>query len=690
MKNIIILFLILPIFAFGQKNRTGRVFEVVNTTKARVGDFQSFEIFDQQTRNASNNYSNAVEDGVIVAFNQLKINTLLSQDPQQMKLTIPLKSNGETIDLELVQVDIFSPEFKAITSAGVDITEEVDLGKHYRGVIAGNSNSLVSISIFETQINGFIANEEGNFTIGKLEDSSIDHIIYKDSDLKTIQNFTCATVDDGQGYTAQQLSYSNVNGQDPGDAVDLYIEAGQSVQNIFNGDITNTMAFLTGVFGQSIVLFANDGIDARISSMFVWTVPDPYTSNDSIGQLDRFRVHTGQGAFDGDLGILVENQGNVGGIASGISGICAPNTDDSLCFAGFAGPAYQIVPIYSFNVYLITHELGHLMGSRHTHACVWNGDNTAIDGCAGFTEGGCPLPPLPPGGGTIMSYCASTGVGIDFNLGFGPQPAAVILNNIDASGNCLNPFGTLIPPTAVCTNYTAVLDSNGNATIVPADVDYDSYDDIGIVTYAIDIDTFDCNDIGDNDVLLTVTDTDGLSNTCLAIVKVEDDTDPVVTNCPADFTVMVEGLYDLLDYTGVVTATDNCPIIITQDPAAGTQLPEGAHTITLTAEDGDGNEGSCSFVITVDDILGVGDNTLLSSIVMYPNPTNEIVRLINPQNLELEVISIYDLTGRLIKTVDLRGMGLEISVDLSGLASANYMVVIQGAQSLATKQLIKR
>lgn len=689
MKNIIILFLILPFLAFGQENSPGKVFELVNATKAKVGDFQSFEIFDQQTRNASNNYSNAVEDGVIVSFDQSKINTLLSQDPQQMKLTIPLKSDGETVDLELVQVDIFSPEFKATTNTGLDITEEIDLGKHYRGVIAGNSNSLVSISIFETQINGFIANEEGNFTIGKLKDSSIDHIIYKDTDLKNIQNFSCATVDDGQGYTAQQLSYPNANGQDPGDAVDLYIEAGQSIQNMFGGDITNTMAFLTGVFGQSIVLYANDGIDARISSMFVWTIPDPYVLTNSTGQLNRFRALKGQGAWDGDLGILVENQ-NVGGVASGFSGICAPNTDDSLCFAGFAGAAYQNVPIYSWNVFVITHELGHLMGSRHTHACVWNGDNTAIDTCSGFTEGSCPLViPNPPAGGTIMSYC-HLNVGINFSLGFGPQPAAVILNNIDATGNCLNPLGTLIPPTAVCTNYTAILDGFGNATIVPADVDYDSYDDIGIVTYSIDIDTFDCNDIGDNDVLLTVIDGDGLSNTCVAIVKVEDDTDPVVTDCPADFTVMVEGLYDLPDYTGDVTATDNCPVTITQDPAPGTQLPEGAHTITLTAEDGDENQGSCSFVITVDDILGIGDNIFVSSIVLYPNPTNEIVQLSNPQNLELEAISIYDLTGRLIKTVDLRDMGLEASINLSELASGNYMVIIQGVKSHITKQLIKR
>ena len=58
---------------------------------------------------------------------------------------------------------------------------------------------------------------------------------------------------------------------------------------------------------------------------------------------------------------------------------------------------------------VVTHEQGHLMGSRHTHACVWNGNNTAIDGCgpaAGYGyEGSCSGAPIPSGGGTIMSYC---------------------------------------------------------------------------------------------------------------------------------------------------------------------------------------------------------------------------------------------------------------------------------------------
>ena len=85
---------------------------------------------------------------------------------------------------------------------------------------------------------------------------------------------------------------------------------------------------------------------------------------------------------------------------------------------------------------MVAHEEGHLLGSDHTHDCAWNGNNTKIDACgdfAGYTVTGCPqtVPALPAGGGTIMSYCHLTTVGINFSLGFGPQPKAVILNNVN-------------------------------------------------------------------------------------------------------------------------------------------------------------------------------------------------------------------------------------------------------------------
>jgi hypothetical protein len=91
---------------------------------------------------------------------------------------------------------------------------------------------------------------------------------------------------------------------------------------------------------------------------------------------------------------------------------------------------------------VVTHEFGHLFGSLHTHACVWNGNNTAIDGCFGYVEGSCPLPGYPTGGGTIMSYCQLEGrPGINFNLGFGPQPGNVIRNSVN-NASCLQSCDT--------------------------------------------------------------------------------------------------------------------------------------------------------------------------------------------------------------------------------------------------------
>ncbi len=55
----------------------------------------------------------------------------------------------------------------------------------------------------------------------------------------------------------------------------------------------------------------------------------------------------------------------------------------------------------------------------------------------------------------------NTSVGINFNLGFGPQPQAVILNNIEAVGNCLDEEDTTDPPVAVCKTHIVTLDGSG-------------------------------------------------------------------------------------------------------------------------------------------------------------------------------------------------------------------------------------
>ncbi|MEZ4874702.1 MAG: HYR domain-containing protein [Flavobacteriaceae bacterium] len=447
MKKILLLLAVfLPLMVFSQ-GRIGRIAEDVVSTKIKPGKFKPYELFNNGFTKASGTHKDAVRQGIVLDFSPAKVADLVQKNPREIELTLPINERGETVTLELIQKEIFSSNFRVRTSDGQDITNTIDRGKHYRGIVAGKPHSLVGISIFNNEVMGFISFGEGNYVIGRLQDSQSKHIIYNERDLLMEDPFSCTTPDDGVGYSAEQLQAPQ--NRDPGDVVCIYIEAGQSVFNAFGGNLTNTTNFLNGVFANCYTLYANEGIPMQTSEMFIWTTADPYNGANTGQQLSAFQAQTS--SINGNLGHLVEVQ-NIGGLAAGFSGICAANVDDSLCFSGFSGTSFNTVPTFSFNVMIITHEMGHLLGSRHTHACVWNGNNTAIDGCAGFTEGGCPLPPSPPGGGTIMSYCHNDPVGVDFTQGFGPQPGAVVLNTVNTPGNCLIGTCSAAPANDLCAN----------------------------------------------------------------------------------------------------------------------------------------------------------------------------------------------------------------------------------------------
>jgi hypothetical protein len=136
--------------------------------------------------------------------------------------------------------------------------------------------------------------------------------------------------------------------------------------------------------------------------------------------------------FNGDIAQLLSYKAS-GGIAY-VNTLCNGNPDYRMSFASI-GSSFNTVPTYSWTVMVCTHEFGHLLGSNHTHACAWNGNNTAIDGCY-TTEGSCSQPPIPSNGGTIMSYCHLTSAGINFTQGFGTQPGNVIRNKV-TNASCL-------------------------------------------------------------------------------------------------------------------------------------------------------------------------------------------------------------------------------------------------------------
>ena len=273
----------------------------------------------------------------------------------------------------------------------------------------------------------------------------------------------------------------------------------------------------------------------------------------------------------------------------------------------------------------------------------------------------------------------------------------------DSSGNVSTCISTVevidvTDPILVCQDATVSLDENGMAEVLPEYfIDTDaSFDACGITITAVDITDVTCADVG---VPITVTvfvsDESGNIASCQATMTVVDDMGPVLVDCPEDMTVdpgALDLFYELPDYTVDVTATDNCtdPVgVITQDPPAGTLLPDGVYTITLSATDGEGNVGSCSFELTVESVLGINNNQLSAGIQIYPNPARKVMNIGNSTNIQLERALIYDLNGRLIQTIDLGEMDREASVNVAHLSSGVYLVQLEADGAKAIKRLIK-
>ncbi len=110
-------------------------------------------------------------------------------------------------------------------------------------------------------------------------------------------------------------------------------------------------------------------------------------------------------------------------------------------------------------------------------------------------------------------------------------------------------------------------------------------------------------------VTVTADDGNGNTATCEVVLTGDDATAPVPT-CEAAQTIALDADCELTvpDLTDGATATDNCSITTTwtQLPASGAQLLSGenmTHTVTVTANDGNGNTATCEVVLTGDDAI---------------------------------------------------------------------------------------
>jgi hypothetical protein len=391
-------------------------------------------------------------------FQNHEVLALLAAAPSAVELSIPTAT--APLILQLYQVNFLAEGFEVKLARATQSPDEPNSGLHYRGVCKGISGSVVALSIYPGEVVGLISSPElGNLTLAKYRGTAHKrpglHALYAEAGLPQGSDFTCHTPDGQRGYAAVELE-NHAELRNSNNCVNVYLEVDNDVF-VDKGGMNGTSQYIMAVFNQVATLYANERIKLNLAQLYIWNTISPYSAYDAYGLLIQFKDKRA-GTIKADAGMLVSYKGG-GGIAV-VDGLCDAF---NLAYAGI-GKSYQTVPNYSFTVMVMTHELGHVLGSHHTHACVWNGNNTALDGCPGFTDGGCSTPPIPKQGGTIMSYCHITAGGINFSLGFGTQPGNLIRNRI-ATATCMsNCANSVTPPSSSCgdISFSLKLDDYGN------------------------------------------------------------------------------------------------------------------------------------------------------------------------------------------------------------------------------------
>ena len=211
-------------------------------------------------------------------------------------------------------------------------------------------------------------------------------------------------------------------------------------------------------------------------------------------------------------------------------------------------------------------------------------DGTGDNG--NLTCGGGNRSHIPPGG-----CCAGGSATVTFTVS-------------DLCGNTATTSATLVvvdrtPPIAICKNDTVTL-VNGQATITPVDVDGGSSDACSTISLAINNSVFDCTNIGNNTVILTVMDACNNTSSCAANVFVIGP--PPVAVCKTD-TVRLTSVVDVecihpSDVDGGSSASA-CGFSLSLSDSCFSCANVGYDTVTLFVTDNLGNVDSCHAVVVV-------------------------------------------------------------------------------------------
>ncbi|WP_313806208.1 M12 family metallo-peptidase [Flavobacterium sp.] len=715
---------------FGQNKIAQRIQEL----KDSKADFATITPLQVKSEQPSEAIRKTVSDAQIATIDFTTVNGLINNPKETLKVNIPYRN--QTLTVLLFRATIFAEGFHADTDKQKNISYTP--GLYYKGIIEGDSNSLVSFNFFNNELNAVISSSAlSNLVIGKIDKAgnTSDYIIYEDQKMLVANDAECHTSDEVSKEFEKQIAEASRSTQSL-KCVTTYFEIDNNLFVANGSNTTTTLNWMTSVFNNMQTLYNNSGITVSLKSTYIWTAQDPYEGIGTSSGDYLYKFKEVRPVFDGDVGQLVGiDAGGLGGVSMGIGQLCSTNnyvySDVNL--------SYSTVPTYSWTIQVVTHEFGHNLGSRHTHACAWNGNNTAIDNCApqaiGPTSEGyscMTTPPTIPSSstkGTIMSYChLVSGVGISFNNGFGTQPANAIINFVNGRGclstdcvnTCINGVSDInagfnVGTSTVTVTWTDITSEDAwQVDILPmtnntpgwTSVSTNSYTETGLTpnTYYrfrvrpncgslipmtreyIFLTAADyCNNI-------TLTDTGGATGEYGDNQSFVRTLIPNLSNNKIRLEFTSFNLENNYDYFFVYDGSSTAATSFNPNGYTGFVIPgpfestaaDGALTIRFFSDGGvtaAGWEASTSCITT----LGLGENNYID-YSYYPNPTNGLVTV--QSKGMIEEIKVYNVEGRLL--YDTKVNNLTTNVDLSSFATGAYFFKMKTEGQIVNFKIMKQ
>jgi large repetitive protein len=156
------------------------------------------------------------------------------------------------------------------------------------------------------------------------------------------------------------------------------------------------------------------------------------------------------------------------------------------------------------------------------------------------------------------------------------------------------------PPKAKCKNDSIALDATGKYVITVDSINNGSTDNCGIKSMKLNRYDYGCDDIPSRPVILTVTDSTGLSDTCMSTLYIFDLTPPSITCKNISISLPPSKSKTIIPEDVLSLLKDNCGIAtkVVSPNKFDCKSPK-VTTVVVTVTDPSGNKSTCQATVTI-------------------------------------------------------------------------------------------